>query len=85
MISWIREKEKVYINQIHDIDKKVHNLEVNYNMQRTIYTLKEKIAVLEVLIKNKQARFEIDYFKIFGLAGLLAIFYLYLRSLGIVP
>ncbi|MBI3032803.1 hypothetical protein HYY69_04975 [Candidatus Woesearchaeota archaeon] len=85
MIAWIREKEKVYINQTQDIDKRVHTLQANYHMQKTIYLIKQKVAILEALMRNKQGKFEIDYFKLFGLGGLLALFYLYLRSLGIVP
>lgn len=84
-IEWIRNTVNVYVTQIKQNREELDALKEQLNMQKNIYHIKERIKILEVLFREKKGNSNIDYFRWIGLAGALVLFYLYLRSLGIVP
>lgn len=81
-IMWVTDRVKSYVEQINKNTKEIENIKQEMNIQKHFTEIEKRLSVLEILRKNKRGRFAIDPKWIF-LAILLILFYLYLKSLGI--
>lgn len=82
-VMWITDKVKSYIDQINKNTKEIQNIKEEMSIHKHFTEIEKRISLLEMLRKNKKGRLAIDPKWIF-LAILLILFYLYLRSIGIV-
>ena len=81
VIYYYSKRIKGYIRQIQDNTDSINKIKDDLKVEKIFHTLEKRISLLEAL-KNKKA--EIDpLWVLFAL--LLVLFYLYLRSLGLVP
>lgn len=81
-VMWVTDKVKSYIDQINKNTKEIQNIKEEMSIHKHFTEIEKRISLLEMLRKNKKGRLAIDPKWIF-LAILLILFYLYLRSLGI--
>jgi Flp pilus assembly protein TadB len=81
-VMWVTDKIKSYLNQINKNSEDIKELKEEMSIQKRFSEIEKRLSILEVLRKNRRGKFAIDQNLIF-LAILLILFYLYLRSLGI--
>lgn len=82
-VMWVTDRVKAYIEQINKNTQNIQDLKDEMNIQKRFNEIEKRLAIIEALRKNKKGRgFPIDPKWIF-LIILLILFYLYLRSLGI--
>ena len=82
-VMWATDRVKLYINQINKNKQDIQELKEKMSIGRHFNEIEKRLAILEALQKNRKGRgFAIDPKWIF-LIILLILFYLYLRSLGI--
>lgn len=82
-IMWATDRIKLYIDQININKKDIQELKERMDTEKHFNEIEKRLSVLEALLKNKKGRgLFIDPKWIF-LIILLILFYLYLRSLGI--
>lgn len=83
LVNWITDKFKSYINLINQNTKDIEEIKEKMSTEKHFNEIEKRISVLEALNKSKKGRgFGIDPKWIF-LIILLILFYLYLKSLGI--
>ncbi len=82
-VMWATDRIKSYVDQISKNKKDIQELKERIETEKHFNEVEKRLSVLEVLLKNKKGRgFSIDPKWIF-LFILLILFYLYLRSLGV--
>lgn len=82
-VMWATDRIKLYIDQISKNKKDIQELKERMETEKHFNEVEKRLSVLEALLKNKKGRgLSIDPKWIF-LIILLILFYLYLRSLGI--
>ena len=82
-VMWVTDRLKSYIDQINKNKQDIQDIKEAMSIQKNFIEIEKRLAVLEALRKNKKGRgFAIDPKWVF-LIILLILFYLYLRSLGI--
>lgn len=77
-------KIKGYFTQIENNTQELTELKEDLNEERRMTAFDKRLSVLEALLQSKAGKFSIDPIWFF-MAVLLVLFYLYLRSLGLVP
>lgn len=83
-VRWATDKIKSYVEQINKNTKNIQELNEKMSTEKHFNEVEKRLSILEILLKkNKKGRgFSLDPKWIF-LIILLILFYLYLRSLGI--
>lgn len=81
-VMWVTDRVKSYLNQINKNSEDIKELKEEMSIQKRFTEIEKRLSILEVLRKNRRGRFAIDPKWIFFVI-LLILFYLYLRSLGI--
>lgn len=82
-VVWATDKTKYYLEQINKNKKDIQELREKMDIEKHFNEIEKRLAIIEALRRNKKGRgFSIDPKWIF-LIILLILFYLYLRSLGI--
>src|SRR3989344_4264214 len=77
-------KVKGYLNQIENNTQELNVFKEKLKEEKRMNEFDKRLSILEVLLRSKAGKFEFDPMWLF-MALLLALFYLYLRSLGLVP
>lgn len=82
-INWVTNRVKLYIEQINKNKEEIQDIKEKMSTEKHFNEIEKRLSLLEALLKNKKGQwFRIDPKWIF-LVILLILFYLYLRSLGI--
>lgn len=83
-VMWVTDKLKYYFDQINKNKQDIQELKEKMDTEKHFNEIEKKLYVLEALFKKKKGRgFVIDPKWIF-LIILLILFYLYLKSIGII-
>ena len=82
-VMWIMDRIKSYTDQINKNKQDIQNIKEEMKIEKHFNEIEKRLSILEALRKNKKGRgLGVDPKWIFIII-LLILFYLYLRSLGI--
>lgn len=81
-VMWVTDRIKSYVDQINKNKQDIQDIKDKMSIEKHFNDIEKRLSVIEALYKNRKGRFAIDPKWIF-LIILLILFYLYLRSLGI--
>jgi len=81
---WISKKVRSYIDEINNNKQEIQDIKDKMNTEKKFNEIDKRLSILEFFNKNRKGQIPINP-KWFFLIILLVLFYLYLRSLGILP
>ena len=80
---WLSNQIKSYVNKINQNQKDIEEVKQMIEQQKKSFDIDKRVSILEAIMKNKKGRYMLDP-KVLFIIILIILFYLYLKSMGIV-